>query len=58
MLNKTDDTPWTPEELDPVKAIRIMDVTPSGSILGAKITLAENMTHQVDFKNIDGLRSC
>ena len=39
MLHKTDDAAWTPEELSPVKNIRIMDVTPSGSVLGAEITL-------------------
>jgi hypothetical protein len=58
MLHKTDDTPWTPEELDPVKAIRIMEVTPSGSVFGAEITLADNTIHQVDYKNIDGLKNC
>jgi hypothetical protein len=58
MLHKTDDTPWTPKELDPVKAIRIMEVTPSGSVFGAEITLADNTTHHVDFKNIDGLKNC
>jgi hypothetical protein len=58
MLHKTDDTPWTPDELDPVKAIRITEVTASGSILGAEITLADNATYQVDFKNIDGLKNC
>lgn len=58
MLHKTDDNPWTPEELDPVKAIRITEVTSSGSVLGAEITLADDTTHLVDFKNIDGLRSC
>jgi hypothetical protein len=58
MLHKTNDTAWTPEELDPVKAIRIMTVTPSGSVLGAEITLADNTTHQVDYKNIDGLKNC
>ena len=25
MLHKTDDSPWTPEELDPVKAIRMKE---------------------------------
>jgi hypothetical protein len=57
MLHKTDDTAWTPEELDPVKAIRIMEVTPTGSVLGAEITLADR-TYVVDFKNVDGYRSC
>jgi hypothetical protein len=41
-----------------VKAIKIIEVTPSGSVLGAEITLAHNTTHQVDFKNIDGLKNC
>jgi hypothetical protein len=58
MLHKTDDTAWTPEELDPVKAIRIMEVTPSGSVLGAQITLADHTTRLVDFKNIDGYKNC
>jgi hypothetical protein len=58
MLHKTDDTPWTPEELDPVNAIRIVEVTSSGSVLGAEITLADNTTHLVDYKNIDGLKNC
>jgi hypothetical protein len=58
MLHKTDDTPWTPEELEPVKDIRITEVTSSGSVLGAEITLADNTTHMVDYKNIDGLKNC
>jgi hypothetical protein len=58
MLHKTDDTPWTPEELDPVKVIRIIDVTSSGSVLGAEITLADHSTYIVDYKNIDGYKNC
>jgi hypothetical protein len=58
MLHKTDDTARTPEELDPVKVIRIMEVTSSGSVLGAEITLADNTTHLIDYKNIDGLKNC
>ena len=58
MLHKTDDTAWTTEELSPVKAIQIMEVTPSGSVLGAEITLADNTIHQIDFKDIDGFKSC
>ena len=57
MLHKTDDTAWTPEELRPVKDIRIMDVTPSGSVLGAEITLADGAVYLVDFKDVDGLRN-
>ena len=58
MLHKTEDSPWTPEELDVVKDIRITEVTSSGSVLGAEITLADNTTQMVDYKNIDGLKSC
>ena len=58
MLHKTDDTAWTPEELDPVKEFRILDMTPSGSVLGAEIRLADGTDYMVDFKQVDGLRSC
>jgi hypothetical protein len=44
--------------LEPVKDIRITEVTSSGSVLGAEITLADNTTHMVDYKNIDGLKNC
>ena len=58
MLHKTDDTPWTHEELSPVKKIRIMDVTPSGSVLGAEIELSDGTKYSIDFKDIDGYKSC
>ena len=58
MLHKTDDSAWTPEELSPVKDIRIFDVTPSGSVLGAELTLADGAVFAVDFKDIDGLKNC
>ena len=58
MLHKTDDTPWTREELSPVKDIKIMDVTPTGSVLGAVITLSNGKEYPVDFKDIDGYKSC
>jgi hypothetical protein len=35
-----------------------MEVAPSGSVLGAEITLADHTTRVVDFKNIDGLKNC
>ena len=58
MLHKTDDTAWTPEELRPVKNIRIFDVTPLGSVLGAELTLANGTVCSVDFKDVDGLKNC
>jgi hypothetical protein len=58
MLHKTDDTAWSPQELDPIKKIRIMDVMPSNSVLGAEITLADDAVCMVDFKDLEGWRSC
>jgi hypothetical protein len=58
MLHKTDDAAWTTAELAPLKDIRVMEVAPSGSVLGAEITLADNTSYLIDFKNIDGFRSC
>lgn len=58
MLHKTDDTPWSPEQLSLVRQIRIMDVTPSDSVLGAEITLADGALYVVDFNEIDGFKGC
>lgn len=58
LLHKTDDRSWTEEELDPIKDIRIMDITPSWSALGATITLRNGRQYEVDFIDIDGHRSC
>ena len=57
-LHKTDDSPWTDAELNPVHSLRILEVTPSGSVLGAEITLADGSSTLVDFKDIDGYKSC
>ena len=58
MLHKLDDSEWSEEELLPIKDIRFMDITPSGSSLGATITLYDNKKYNIDFKNVDGKRSC
>jgi hypothetical protein len=58
MLHKTDDTPWTPDELSPLKAIKLLDVLPSGSVVGAELTLADGAKYTVDFKDVDGFKSC
>jgi hypothetical protein len=58
LLHKTDDSEWTKDELSPVKNIEIMDITSSYSALGATITLHNNKKYEVDFKDIDGFRSC
>jgi hypothetical protein len=58
MLHKTDDTAWTKEELSPLKKIKLMDVMPSGSVIGAELTLADGTECVVDFKEVDGYKSC
>ncbi len=58
MLHKMNDEPWTEEELSPIKNIEIMDITPKLSALGATITLNNNDVYQVDFKDLDGYRTC
>jgi hypothetical protein len=58
LLHKTDDSNWTEEELSPVKDIKILDVTPNYSVLGASITLITGEKYEIDFKDIDGERAC
>ena len=58
MLHKTDDSEWTEEELSPIKELNVMDITPGLAPLGASITLNNGEKYLVDFKNIDGKRSC
>jgi len=58
MLHKRDDSDWTEDELSPVSVIDIRDVMPSGSPVGAYLTLNNGERFEVDFKDIDGKRSC
>ena len=58
MLHKMDDSEWTTEELSPIKDIQIVEITPSGSPLGANITLSNNEKFEIDFKNIDEKGTC
>ncbi len=56
LLHRTDDGEWSPEELDPVREIRIMDVTPLFSPLGAELTLRDDTLYRIYFEEIDGNR--
>ncbi len=58
MLHRTDDVAWTKEELLPITSIDIRDVMPSGSPVGAFITLNNGKRYEIDFKDIDGKRTC
>ncbi|MEI7831076.1 MAG: DUF2264 domain-containing protein [Prolixibacteraceae bacterium] len=58
LLHKTDDSEWTEEELSPVRELKINEVTSNWSALGASVTLFNGEEYEVDFKDIDGKRSC
>jgi hypothetical protein len=58
MLHKLDDAPWTVEELSPIRDIQILEITSSGSPLGANITLRNDEKFEIDFVDIDGKRTC
>jgi hypothetical protein len=58
LLHKMDDTDWTEEELSPLKDIKIMEVTPAFSPLGAEISLFTGKVYKIYFEEIDGKRKC
>nr|MBP7572220.1 hypothetical protein [Acidobacteriota bacterium] len=58
LLHRRDDGEWTEDELDPIRELRVEEVTPSGSMLGATLLLRSGETFVVDFGEIDGLRRC
>jgi hypothetical protein len=55
-LHSTEDGQWSAVELDPISEIRMMDVTPAFSPLGAEITLRDGTQYNVFFEEIDGNR--
>jgi len=58
LIHRMDNQEWTEEELSPIKDVQIMDITPELSALGATITLFNGEKYEIDFKDIDGKRSC
>jgi hypothetical protein len=58
MLHELDDSAWTEEELSPIRDIQLLEISPSGSPLGAIITLSNNEKYEIDFGDIDGKRTC
>jgi len=58
LLHKTDDSPWTEAELSPIKTIQPLEIMPSDSPLGARLTLWNDKIYEIDFVNIDGRRAC
>ncbi|NQU88138.1 MAG: hypothetical protein HQ541_20515 [Mariniphaga sp.] len=58
MLHKTNDSNWTEEELSPIKSIEILEMTENGSPWGANITMNNGERYEIDFRDIDGKRTC
>lgn len=58
LLHRTDDEEWLSEELDPIASVEIEEITRTGSVLGAVIKCRSGQVHRVDFKDVDGVRSC
>jgi len=54
MLQKTDDTPWTNEELSVVKTLKPISWLKGGQPMGAEIELADGRTFTVDYGHIEG----
>jgi len=58
LLHKTDDSPWSEEELSPVVLIEVKDISATFSPLSALITLRGGQQYEVDFAEIDGKKAC
>ncbi len=58
LLHKTGDAAWSEEELSPLRRVELVDVMPSGSVIGAEVTLVDGTEYVVDFKDVDGYKSC
>ena len=58
LLHRTDNKTLTDDELLPIKDIDFREIMPSGSPVGAYITLKSGEKYEIDFKDIDGKRTC
>jgi len=58
LLHRTEDAEWTDEELFPIKHLDIRRIMPSGSVLGAYVTLHDGHRYTIDFDEIDAYRRC
>ena len=58
LLHQTADAEWTDEELFPIKHLDIRRIMPSGSVLGAYVTLHDGNRYTIDFDEIDAYRRC
>jgi hypothetical protein len=57
-LHKMDNAGWTEQELSPIRHLEVMEISPMGSPLGAKVTIDDGKKYIIDFHNMDGRRTC
>lgn len=58
LLHQRDNGVWHQKELQPIKDIEVRRFMPSGSVLGAFVTLNDGRRFTVDFNEIDAQRAC
>ncbi|TVR51692.1 MAG: DUF2264 domain-containing protein [Spirochaetaceae bacterium] len=58
MLHRTDDEPWSDDELSPISELSVEPIAASGSVLRATLRLANGESFTVDFNDLDGKRTC
>jgi hypothetical protein len=56
-LHKTDDQPWTDEELQPIRSVGPLTPGTPETLGGIRITLKSGENHEIDFRGIDGSSS-
>jgi hypothetical protein len=57
LRHKTDDQPWTPEELQPILSVEPLVAGGTPALCGVRLRLRGGSQFTVDFKDIDGTNS-
>jgi len=57
LLHRTDDTPWTEDQLQPIESITPLQPGGVTYLTGARVRLKSGKEYRVDFQNIDGTNS-
>jgi hypothetical protein len=57
LLHKTDNSPWTDSELQPIASVRPLHPNLPDALAGLLIKLKDGTQHRVDFQDIDGTNS-
>lgn len=57
LLHRTDDTPWTDSQLQPIESITPLHQDGLASLTGVRVRLKSGKEYLVDFQNMDGTNS-